>query len=118
MTISARTPEGDPFRCPICGEVANIETSLAGDACCPSCNHLLWWFKDRLALQREIPREEIHLHSELWPAGDSESLETVEFVMALEEEFDVTIPDDVAERIQTVADAVRHLRRHRREKPE
>jgi acyl carrier protein len=32
--------------------------------------------------------------------------------MALEEEFGVRIPDDEAERIQTVADAVRHLRRH------
>jgi len=111
MTISSRTPEGDPFRCPVCQEVANIETSLAGDAGCPACNHLLWWFKDRLALQREVSRDEIHLLSELWPEGDSESLETVELVMELEEEFDVTIADDEAKRIQTVADAVRYLRR-------
>lgn len=114
MTISSRTPEGDPFRCPVCDELTNVETSLAGDACCPACNQLLWWFKDRLAHERQVPREEIHLHTELWPEGDSESLETVEMVMALEEEFDVKIPDDAAQRIQTVADALRYLHRHRR----
>jgi acyl carrier protein len=67
-----------------------------------------------LSFDREVPREEIHLRTALWPADDSESLDTVEFVMALEEEFGVRIPDDEAERIQTVADAVRHLRRHRK----
>jgi acyl carrier protein len=118
MTISSRTPEGDSYRCPVCDEVASIETSLSGDACCPSCNQLLWWFKDRLAFQLELPREEIHLATELWPAGDSESLETVELVMELESEFDVTIPDDVAERITTVADAVRYLRRRGRQQPD
>lgn len=118
MTISSRTPEGDAYRCPVCEEVANIETSLAGDACCPSCNQLLWWFQDRLAVQLELPREAIHLQTELWPAGASESLETVELVMELEEGFDVTIPDDVAEQIRTVADAVRYLRRYGRKRPD
>lgn len=33
--------------------------------------------------------------------------------MELEEEFDVTIPDDEAERIKTVADAIRYIERHR-----
>lgn len=118
MTISSRTPEGEPFRCPVCDEVANVETSPGGDACCPSCNHLLWWFRDRLAVECEVAREEIYFHTELWPEGDSESLETVELVMELESEFEVTIPDDAAEQIQTVADAVRYLRRHGRKKSE
>lgn len=36
----------------------------------------------------------------------ADSLDTVELVMAFEEEFNVEIPDDTAEKIQTVGDAV------------
>jgi len=36
----------------------------------------------------------------------ADSLDTVELVMAFEEEFDIQIPDDVAEKIVTVQDAV------------
>lgn len=36
----------------------------------------------------------------------ADSLDTVELVMELEEEFDVNIPDDAAEKIQTVGQAV------------
>ena len=36
----------------------------------------------------------------------ADSLDTVELVMALEEEFDVEIPDDEAEKITTVKEAV------------
>ena len=37
---------------------------------------------------------------------DSDSLDTVELVMAFEEEFNIEIPDDVAETILTVGDAI------------
>ena len=36
----------------------------------------------------------------------ADSLDTVELVMAFEEEFDIEIPDDAAEKISTVQDAV------------
>jgi len=36
----------------------------------------------------------------------ADSLDTVELVMELEEEFDITIPDDAAEKIQTVGQAI------------
>ncbi len=36
----------------------------------------------------------------------ADSLDTVELVMAFEEEFNIEIPDDAAEKIQTVGDAV------------
>lgn len=39
----------------------------------------------------------------------ADSLDTVELVMAFEEEFGVEIPDDAAETIQTVGDAVKFL---------
>lgn len=40
----------------------------------------------------------------------ADSLDIVELVMAMEETFDVEIPDDDAEKIQTIGDAVSYLR--------
>lgn len=39
----------------------------------------------------------------------ADSLDTVELVMALEEEFDLEIPDEAAEQIDTVGKAVEHI---------
>ena len=39
----------------------------------------------------------------------ADSLDIVELVMAFEEEFDVEIPDDAAETIQTVGDAIKFI---------
>ncbi|MBQ8843344.1 MAG: acyl carrier protein [Elusimicrobiaceae bacterium] len=39
----------------------------------------------------------------------ADSLDTVELIMALEEEFDVEIPDDKAEKIKTVGEAVSYI---------
>ena len=39
----------------------------------------------------------------------ADSLDNVELVMAFEEEFDVEIPDDAAETIQTVGDAIKFV---------
>lgn len=39
----------------------------------------------------------------------ADSLDTVELVMAFEEEFGVEIPDDAAETIQTFGDAVKYI---------
>jgi acyl carrier protein len=40
----------------------------------------------------------------------ADSLDTVELVMALEEQFDIQIPDEEAEKIVTVGDAVRYIK--------
>jgi len=40
---------------------------------------------------------------------NADSLDMVELVMAMEEEFDIEIPDDVAEKVVTVKDAVNYI---------
>ncbi len=40
----------------------------------------------------------------------ADSLDTVELVMALEEEFDMEIPDEEAEKIRTVGDAINYIK--------
>jgi acyl carrier protein len=42
----------------------------------------------------------------------ADSLDIVELVMAMEEEFDLEIPDEDAEKIQTVGDAVKYITDH------
>ena len=42
----------------------------------------------------------------------ADSLDTVELVMALEEKFDIEIPDEDAEKIQTVNDAIEYITEH------
>ncbi|MBI4552786.1 MAG: acyl carrier protein [Candidatus Latescibacteria bacterium] len=44
----------------------------------------------------------------------ADSLDTVELVMALEEEFDVEIPDEDAEKITTVRDAIDYLKTNKK----
>lgn len=42
----------------------------------------------------------------------ADSLDTVELVMAFEEEFGMEIPDEDAEQLQTVGDAVNYVKEH------
>jgi acyl carrier protein len=42
----------------------------------------------------------------------ADSLDTVELVMAFEEEFGIEIPDEDAEKLQTVGDAVGYIKQH------
>ena len=43
----------------------------------------------------------------------ADSLDTVELVMAFEEEFGIEIPDDAAEKITTVKDAIEYIEKHK-----
>ncbi len=114
MTISSRTPEGEPQRCAVCGAVVVMEiSSPLEDACCPACGSLLFWFRDRLGAA-ELLGGDLRLDASLEELG-LESLDAVELVMELEEEFDVSISDEEAERIRTVGEAIRLLRRRRGE---
>jgi acyl carrier protein len=47
----------------------------------------------------------------------ADSLDTVELVMELEEEFEINIPDDAAEKIQTVGQAVEFIEKHQASGP-
>lgn len=42
----------------------------------------------------------------------ADSLETVELMMDLEKEFDITIPEEESEKIQTVGDAIAYIEAH------
>ena len=64
---------------------------------------------DIVAEQMGVERAEISRETSFTNDLNADSLDTVELVMAFEEEFGVEIPDDAAERILTVKDAVSFL---------
>ena len=44
----------------------------------------------------------------------ADSLDVVEFVMEVEKEFDITIPDDAATKLEKVGDAVKYIDEHKK----
>ena len=109
-TISSRTPEGSPGRCPFCQREVHLESSLPfGDAPCPYCGSLIRFVNlggelqmlnqaAEQSLRRKLRR---HLAEQLGvdtsKIGDEfaalqslklDSIDTVELVMGLEEEVD------------------------------
>lgn len=60
----------------------------------------------------EVNESEIKAESHYVDDLGADSLDTVELVMALEEEFDTEIPDEDAEKILTVQDTVDYIRSH------
>jgi acyl carrier protein len=60
--------------------------------------------------QLGVSKEEIKPEASFIDDLGADSLDIVELVMAMEEEFDIEIPDDDAERIQTIGDAFSYLK--------
>ncbi len=62
--------------------------------------------------QLGVSKDEAVLKASFIDDLGADSLDIVELVMSLEEEFDVEIPDDDAEKIQTIGDAISYLKEH------
>ncbi len=62
--------------------------------------------------QLGVKNEEVTADASFVDDLGADSLDTVELVMALEEEFETEIPDEKAEKIITVADAVNYIMDH------
>jgi len=68
--------------------------------------------KELIVSQLGVDAEKVTLEASFVDDLGADSLDVVELVMALEEEFDVEIPDESAEKIATVKDAVDYLTAH------
>jgi acyl carrier protein len=60
--------------------------------------------------QLGVSKEEVVPEASFIDDLGADSLDIVELVMAMEEEFDIEIPDEDAEKIQTIADAISYVR--------
>ena len=64
---------------------------------------------DIVCKQLGVAKEKVTLETSFVNDLGADSLDTVELVMAIEDAFDLNIPDEDAEKIQTVGDAVRYI---------
>ncbi len=68
--------------------------------------------KDIIVDQLGVDESEVTPEASFLDDLGADSLDIVELIMALEEEFDLEIPDEDAEKITTVGDAVEYIREH------
>ena len=69
----------------------------------------LHFLREELEREKGIPPEKVVPEAHLTDDLEQDSLDLVELVMKLEDEFKITIPDDVAGQMKTVGDVVRFL---------
>ena len=62
-----------------------------------------------LAEQLEIDEDRITMDSNIMEDFDADSLDVVDMVMSLEDEFDIEVPDEEVEKLHTVGDVVRFI---------
>jgi acyl carrier protein len=65
--------------------------------------------KDIIVEQLGVNPEQVTLQAKFIEDLGADSLDTVELVMAFEEEFNVEVPDEEAEKLQTVGDVVKYI---------
>ena len=66
--------------------------------------------KEIIVEQLGVEEKQVELRASFIDDLGADSLDTVELVMALEEEFDIEIPDEEAEKIITVQNAVDYIK--------
>ena len=69
--------------------------------------------KDIIVQQLGVDPEKVKVEASFVEDLGADSLDTVELVMAFEEEFGVEIPDEEAEKIRTVQDVVNYIESHK-----
>ena len=69
--------------------------------------------KEIIVEQLGVDEDDVKMESHFVDDLGADSLDTVELVMKLEEDFDIEIPDEDAEKIQTVRDAIDYINAHK-----
>ncbi|MCA9553673.1 MAG: acyl carrier protein [Myxococcales bacterium] len=69
--------------------------------------------KSIIVEQLGISEDEVKPEASFIDDLGADSLDIVELVMAMEEEFEIEIPDEEAENIKTVGDAIKYIDKHK-----
>ncbi|MBD0967350.1 MULTISPECIES: acyl carrier protein [Lactobacillus] len=68
--------------------------------------------KDMIADNFDVDKDKITEDTNFMDDLDADSIDLVEFILQLEDEFGAEIPDDEAEKIKTIGDAVSYIKAH------
>lgn len=68
--------------------------------------------KSLISQQLEVTEDQLELTASFVDDLKADSLAVVELVLALEQEFDIEIPDEDTEKIRTVGDALTYIKTH------
>ncbi len=68
--------------------------------------------KDMIADNFDVDKDKITENTNFMDDLDADSIDLVEFILQLEDEFGAEIPDDEAEKIKTIGDAVSYIKYH------
>lgn len=68
--------------------------------------------KDIIVDQLGVNPDQVTLEAKFIEDLGADSLDTVELVMALEEEFGIEVPDEQAEKLQSVGDVIKYIEDH------
>lgn len=68
--------------------------------------------KEIICEQLDLDEEKVTLEASITEDLGADSLDVVDLVMSLEEEFDIEIPDDEVENIKVVGDVVKYIEDH------
>lgn len=71
-----------------------------------------------VAEKMDKPKEEITEEKHFVNDLGADSLDTVELMMDIEDEFDLSIPEEEAQKIQTIGDAIKYVEEHAGSKAE
>ncbi|HRX84577.1 MAG TPA: acyl carrier protein [Phycisphaerae bacterium] len=78
----------------------------------PTREEILEKVREIVSEQMGVDKGEINMQTSFVNDLNADSLDTVELVMELEDEFDMSIPDEEAEKLQTVGAAVEFIEKH------
>jgi acyl carrier protein len=95
LFVSIKPPE---IPCGRAGKAAGKESEMTFDK-----------IKDIIAEQLQVETETITLETSLMKDLEADSLDAVEIIMGIENEFGIEIPDEEAEKFQSIGDIVKYV---------
>ena len=108
MNASSGPPEGDN-QCTVCGDPVTSGPLGAHASPCPACANMLRWFRGRMSKDMGIPADQVTPDTSFIEDLSADSIDVVELILAAEEEFQVSIPDEDAATMRTVGDVIRYI---------
>ena len=70
---------------------------------------IFFFFKEIIIEQLQVDESEVTMDTNMMKDLSADSLDAVEIIMAIEDEFAIEIPDEEAEKFQTVKDLVKYV---------